>query len=179
MSVAFKEWALVCEALGDGRQSLILRKGGIAEGRGGFAFQHDEFFLFPTWFHEQLPKTTLPAHTVLPEQKENEIEIRYAATIIWSRLLTNPEHVLGLREFHVLHESVVQDRFCYDGMQGLFVAFVRVFRLEPACVFPMEKKFGGCRSWVNIPDLGHCALVSVLSDEEHDRRTKGLHAILG
>jgi hypothetical protein len=35
-SVGFKEWALVCEALGRGEQTIILRKGGIAEGRGGF-----------------------------------------------------------------------------------------------------------------------------------------------
>jgi hypothetical protein len=32
-SVGFKEWAIVGEALGRGRQSIILRKGGIAEGR--------------------------------------------------------------------------------------------------------------------------------------------------
>jgi hypothetical protein len=32
-SVGFKEWAIVGEALGRGGQSIILRKGGIAEGR--------------------------------------------------------------------------------------------------------------------------------------------------
>ena len=42
-SVGFKEWALVCAALGSGAQTLILRKGGIAEGRAGFAFKHPEF----------------------------------------------------------------------------------------------------------------------------------------
>ena len=29
-SVGFKEWSLVCDALGGGTQSVILRKGGIA-----------------------------------------------------------------------------------------------------------------------------------------------------
>ena len=37
-SVGFKEWAIVCEALGRGEQSIILRKGGIAEGREGLPF---------------------------------------------------------------------------------------------------------------------------------------------
>jgi hypothetical protein len=55
-SVGFKEWAIVCEALGRGRQSIILRKGVIAEGRDGFSFRHREFFLFPTYFHEQPEK---------------------------------------------------------------------------------------------------------------------------
>src|SRR2546430_16918150 len=31
--IGFKEWTLVCEALGRGVQGIIIRKGGIAEGR--------------------------------------------------------------------------------------------------------------------------------------------------
>ena len=52
-ATAFKEWAIVCEALGKGQQSIIFRKGGIHEGKRGFQFKHDQFFLFPTRFHEQ------------------------------------------------------------------------------------------------------------------------------
>ena len=52
MNIGFKEWTLVCDALGRGEQSIILRKGGIAEGRAGFRFQHPEFLLLPTLFHE-------------------------------------------------------------------------------------------------------------------------------
>ena len=50
-----------------GRQSVILRKGGIAEGRDGFAFRHREFFLFPTFFHEQVEKDPGDDSTELPE----------------------------------------------------------------------------------------------------------------
>src|SRR5512138_2779668 len=53
MRTAFKEWAIVVDALGRGEQILILRKGGIAEGRGGFRPEHTRFLLFPTAFHEQ------------------------------------------------------------------------------------------------------------------------------
>lgn len=52
-NIAFKEWAIVCRAIAEGRQTLILRKGGIAEKRGGFEVEHREFFLFPTLFHQQ------------------------------------------------------------------------------------------------------------------------------
>ncbi len=93
MTPAFKEWAIVCEALGGGRQSLILRKGGIAEGRDGFAFLHREFFLFPTRFHETLDKTTLPARTPLPVQNEGEVIIRFAAKMEWSCFLTDTKQV--------------------------------------------------------------------------------------
>src|SRR5262245_58889581 len=51
-NIAFKEWAAICAALAEGRQSIIIRKGGIHEGREGFRVAHDEFWLFPTYVHE-------------------------------------------------------------------------------------------------------------------------------
>ena len=74
-SVGFKEWALVCEALGRGEQTILLRKGGLAEGREGFGFRHEEFFLFPTFFHEQVVKVRTQG-TELPAARDGEIEVR-------------------------------------------------------------------------------------------------------
>jgi len=179
MSVAFKEWAVICEALGTGLQSVIIRKGGLAEGRAGFSFQHEEFVLFPTWFHEQLGKTTLPPETPVPEEPGEDLEIRYTATVEWKGLLTDHKKVARLRDFHVLHESVVEERFHYDGDDGVYVAFVRVYRLDPPLRLKNEKKYGGCRSWVDLPEIEETALVSVLSDEEHTRRKKLLADLLG
>ena len=56
---AFKEWAIVCSSIERGETSLIFRKGGIAEGLNGFQFKHRHFFLFPTYFHEQIEQTRL------------------------------------------------------------------------------------------------------------------------
>ncbi len=178
MTAAFKEWAVVCEALGTGLQSVIIRKGGIAEGRSGFAFSHDEFFLFPTWFHEQLAKTKLPGDTPVPQAPGEELEIRYTATVEWSRLVTDWEIVQRLKDFHIWQDDVIEDRFKYDDVQGVYVAFVRIFRLEPPLRLKNEKKYGGCRSWVEVPDAD-VTLVSVLSDEEHEKRRQALAALLG
>ena len=169
-SVGFKEWALVCEALGTGRQSVLLRKGGIAEGRAGFGFRHSEFFLFPTFFHEQLVKVREPDAKILA-QRDGEIEIRYFAkleaqekTTVWSRAAL-------LAPFHILDESVVRERFEYQDA-GLSVAFVRVFRLEPVWTFPGGPAYGGCRSWVNLPEPRRRCLEPVLSDKEHAQRAR-------
>jgi hypothetical protein len=35
---ALKEWAVVCKALEEGRQILLLRKGGIMEYKQGFSY---------------------------------------------------------------------------------------------------------------------------------------------
>src|SRR5260370_32014061 len=50
---AFKEWAVICTALAQGKQALILRKGGIAEAAGDFVVEHTRFWLFPTYTHQQ------------------------------------------------------------------------------------------------------------------------------
>jgi len=179
MSAAFKEWAIVCEALGTGRQSVIIRKGGIAEGRAGFAFRHEEFMLFPTWFHEQLQNTTLPSETIVPEEPSGDLEIRYAASVEWTGLVTDWETVRRLAELHVLQESVVEERFRYEGDDGVHVAFVRIYRLDPPLRLRNEKKYGGCRSWIDLPEIEGRAMVSVITDEEHARRRALLHRLLG
>src|SRR5688572_5262360 len=53
LQYAFKEWAVICAALAQGRQSLILRKGGIDEDAGDFRVERPRFWLYPTYTHQQ------------------------------------------------------------------------------------------------------------------------------
>lgn len=178
-SVGFKEWALVCEALGRGEQSVILRKGGIAEGRAGFQFQHAEFFLFPTFFHEQIGKTR-DLSAKIPEQHDGEIEIRFFARLELSTVVTDLETALALEPFHILTREVVRERFEYDEAPGIHAAFVRVFRLEPSWIFPDAPRYGGCRSWVNLPPpADRLAFEPVLGDEEHVALMGKIRAVVG
>src|SRR6266403_1842575 len=117
-SAGFKEWAAVCEALGRGRQSIILRKGGIAEGRDGFSFKHSEFFLFPTWFHEQ-PEKVLDEGTEIPKQENGTIEIKYAAAVELYRTITSREIAEALAPLHILRADVIRERFDYQEAPGL------------------------------------------------------------
>src|SRR5919106_7063159 len=54
LTVALKEWAVVCRALEEGRQMILLRKGGIYEAAGEFEVEHREFLLFPTYLHQNV-----------------------------------------------------------------------------------------------------------------------------
>jgi len=147
-SIGFKEWSLVCDALGHGTQSVILRKGGIAEGRGGFSFRHREFFLFPTFFHEQIAKVRIAAaDTAAPG---NTIAIRWYAKVERAQRINSVAIAEALAPLHILSIEVVRQRFGYK-RDGLNVAFVRVFELSPVWVLQNEKRFAGCRSWIGLP----------------------------
>jgi hypothetical protein len=54
MMIALKEWSIVCKALEEGKQMLLLRKGGIMEYRKGFEVKHNEFLLYPTFEHQSV-----------------------------------------------------------------------------------------------------------------------------
>lgn len=179
---AFKEWALVCEALGSGNQSLLLRKGGIAEGKKGFGFEHQEFFLFPTWFHGQLEKIRAAYTPAVIEENPETVTLEYVVHVDWSGFVSDRKKLARLEKLHVLHDSVIDERFSYNvakASEGLHVAFVRVYRISPTIQLRMEKRFGGCRSWVQLPALiSPGALISIVSDEEHAERKKFLEDAL-
>lgn len=175
-SVGFKEWAIVCQALGLGAQSIILRKGGIAEGRGGFSFQHREFFLVPTFFHGAMAKVRDFDPTDLATS-DAKIDISLFASIDQRVTITSWEVAKSLEPFHILRSEVVQDRFEYNGTVGLPVALVRVFRLLSPWIVPNDKRFGGCRSWIDLPPPPAVELEPVLSEAEHQRRRQRFLAL--
>jgi hypothetical protein len=169
-SAGFKEWAIVCEALGRGRQSIILRKGGVAEGRGGFHFRHWEFFLFPTYFHEQ-PEKVRKIDIEFPERSDDKIDINFFAKLELVKTITSWETAQALEPLHILKPEVVRERFEYDKAPGIEAGFVRVFRVIPSWTFPNQKSYGGCRSWVKLPELPkELRLEPSLSESEHARR---------
>lgn len=178
-SVGFKEWALVCEALGRGEQCVLLRKGGIAEGRKGFAFLHREFFLFPTFFHEQIGQTRAKGTADLPEKRTGAVEIRFFGKLELSGVVTSLETAEALEPFHILKPEVVRERFQYDEAPGIHVALVRVYRLSTPWIFPERPSYGGCRSWVKLPAAPvEMKVEAVLSDEEHASRSEAVRAII-
>jgi len=175
---AFKEWAIVCDALGAGSQCILLRKGGIAEGRDGFQFKHREFYLFPTFFHEQLGRTKLPPGTPEPTPTPGRIELRQFARMEWSATITNREILPRLAPFHILHDDVIAERFAYDEPAGINLACVRVYNLTTPTSFPDESKYGGCRSWVELPEI-ESAMSPAINDITYRNVSDELRAIVG
>jgi len=178
MSIGFKEWALVCDALASGEQTIVIRKGGIHEGRDGFRFEHDEFFLFPTLFHEQVSRLKLPSDTPLP-QKTGQITIQIMARCEGTQLVTDLDKVRALAPYHIWKDEIIEERFRYEELQGVHVGFLRLYKLSRPWTFPDEPKYGGCRSWVTLPELpSDIQLSAVLDDSTHSTRMSQIKTLL-
>ena len=181
-SIGFKDWVLICAALGQGRQSLILRKGGIAEGRDGFRFKHEAFFLFPTQYHQQAERVrpdALDALGPVMRPAEGTVEIRYFFALEWAVWVDDWATLARLEPFHVWREDVVRERFDYE-QRGLQCAFGRVYRLTPSWTFADRPAYGGCRSWVTLPEFPamDVSVAPVIDDARHEALAREVRAIL-
>src|ERR1700712_4331115 len=180
MTIGFKEWALVCDALGPGAQSLILRKGGIAEGRAGFRFQHEDFLLLPTLFHEQAAQLKVAADTPLPQAAaDSHHEVTLRVRVEWAEDVTDLETAHRLAPYHLWRPGLGEERVCFKDDPRPRVAFVRVGRLSDPFRFPDSPKYGGCRSWVNLPDLPEgTRFIPVLDEQTHRVREQAIREAL-
>ena len=154
--VAFKEWAVICQALAAGRQSVILRKGGIAEEGGVFRPEHAEFLLYPTFFHEHragIKPEFLPLLEAAEAMKPEPATIRFThfVRVTSVRHLADLDAVLALDSLHAWTPEVVRQRFHYRA-PGLFVLDVRTFALNAPVTRPERPEYAGCKTWVTLDE---------------------------
>ena len=152
---AFKEWAIIVEALGRGDQILILRKGGISEGRTGFQMDHSEFFLFPTLFHQQRESVLPPAQKRFDDITKNfpspeMVRLEFFAKVIEWRKLDSLADAERLRGEHFWRDEVIAERFDWGKSKNIFAMALRVFRLSKSIELPNLPSYGGCKSWIEL-----------------------------
>jgi hypothetical protein len=184
VTAAFKEWAVVIDALASGEQIFILRKGGIHEGRGGFKMQHSEFLLFPTLFHQQRESVIERAQRRFDEiapsfPPPGVVRLEFWAAVIEAREIRSFEEVKRLQGQHSWKDNVIAERFEWGKKEGIFAIAVRVFRLPLGIELPMIPEYGGCKSWVDVAHpISTAGSTPVLEDEPFTSRLEAFRAAL-
>jgi hypothetical protein len=182
LRVALKEWAVICRALAEGRQALLLRKGGIAEESGGFRVEHERFWLFPTYIHQH---QTALVESARPLLEQVQAERPPAGTIRLTHFALVPcvYHVDDLAKawklagLHLWSQETVEARFNYRE-PGLYVLPVRIYRAR-AVDLPETEAYAGCKSWVDLGrDVPIAEAMPVLSESDFDAVVNTLDRIL-
>ena len=169
LSMAFKEWAVICQALSVGRQSIILRKGGIAESGGTFRPEHDRFWLYPTFVHQQAGGTKPEAAALLhaanaAQPAPGRIRFQEFVEVGDVRFVDDLAVALSLNEFHIWSPETVTMRFHYR-TPGLYVLPVRVYRVPVPFDAIEQAEYAGCKTWVELqPGYDTAGAIPVLTD---------------
>jgi hypothetical protein len=152
LSIALKEWAVLCDALLAGEQFVLLRKGGIHEEMGEFRLEHDRFLLFPTQLHQN-PTMLKPAWASRIESAPHEpdrIVLSGWAAVSDVLQVRSREQIDRIEDQHIWDRPLIDMRFAYKPTKPLYLLLVRAFRLGSPVTIDNVPMYAGCVSWVPL-----------------------------
>jgi hypothetical protein len=182
---ALKEWAVVCRALTEGRQSVLLRKGGIIEETRDFSLIERRFLLYPTYEHQDLDSVQEPyrewfASTLQTRPPADVVRIDAWAEVTDLFLCSDLEALLALASHYAWSPDYIRMRMAYKPRKPMNVVVVRASLLPAPVDVPVEDHFAGCKSWVpleqSIPLDGSAP---VITGEQHTLHTASIAGVLG
>ena len=166
--LALKEWSIVCRALENGRQSILLRKGGILEYKEGFEISQKIFLLYPTLEHqsrEYLQQDYLQEIELLlrnngPNFYQDKINtITILARIEGMQEFNDETKLSKLEKYHIWNEKYVNMRMSYNPKKPMNALLLRIYKLPEPISVKVNPEWAGCKSWINI-DLSNMNRIS-------------------
>ncbi|MEE9285574.1 MAG: DUF1802 family protein [Dehalococcoidia bacterium] len=173
---ALKEWSSVVEALKSGRQIILLRKGGLADKGRVFAVEDDEFFLYPTYLHQQVefikPECVAAFQQASATPSENGAVTFDSYAVVHESVPVASEATLRrLDALHIWNERFIEHRLQWKPDNPAWVVLLRAYRLAEPLTVEEQRRYRGCRSWVRLEEaLPTDQATPVLSDDEFARR---------
>lgn len=153
-AIALKEWAVVCRALELGIQTVLLRKGGISEPGGGFRCEHEQFWLYPTRFHQGADALTPAGAALLSEVRAPAdpalVPISLFAKVHAVHRLTSPDDIEPFLDRQILSRETVLQRFHYKRPELFAIEVTCQLTTSPFLVRETPE-IAGCHSWVTLP----------------------------
>jgi hypothetical protein len=184
--IALKEWAVAVNALREGKQILIMRKGGIVEETRDFQVESHDFYLYPTYEHQkkELMKEGYMEEidrTLVGWSLENTtVQLTAYAEVAEDIEIFDQEELNKLSEFHIWTDQFAEERLKWKKKNPLHVILLRVYELENPFEIQITPEYLGCKSWVEIaeplPDTGRRP---VLTDTEFAVQVEAVKAALG
>jgi hypothetical protein len=152
LRVALKEWAVVCRALEQGRQTVLLRKGGIYEAAGEFEVENREFLLFPTYLHQNLKMLKESEHAGFEPRSAEPDQVTITAACVVTDIieLKSRPQVDAIDDEHVWTAPLIDMRFNYRPDNPLYLLLVRAHRLQKPVLLANTAAYAGCKSWVPL-----------------------------
>jgi hypothetical protein len=180
---ALKEWAVVCRALEEGRQTVLLRKGGIIEETRDFSLVERRFLLFPTYEHQDESSVQAPYRGWFRDSVDRRppgdvVRISSWAEVTDLFLSHDLDALLELAEHYAWSDDYIRMRMAYKPRKPMNVVVVRTWKLPEPVDVPVLEHFAGCKSWVPLEETIAMDGEHVLSDEEHAARTRAIAGVL-
>ncbi|MGL5131344.1 MAG: DUF1802 family protein [Planktothrix sp.] len=182
---ALKEWDMAIQALERGETIMLLRKGGISEGRT-FQINQNRVLLYPTFEHQN-PTLLKPEYanfvqSVASGWHPETVKISSFAEITdilsWNNT-KNESLINSLIKYHIWNQEFVRDRLQFKPDKPLYILLLRTYKLSQIYDIPYHPSYGGCRSWIELQEMISLENIApVLTQEDYDQQVSTIHQIL-
>ena len=163
MSVGFKELASVCDAIGAGKQAILLRKAGLRESTAESVFESRSFYLLPTQYHDKKPGGSSGGFAI-----SLHVHVIQSGDLLeW----TNIEKLLPLTAYD---PKTIREHFDSRDEKLLHFAHIRASLLAPVWHLPASPALSGCRSWFDLPNPPAALRETPVPETEITRQTAKL-----
>lgn len=155
---ALKEWASAIQALENGRQIMVMRKGGIVEETKHFELKSPAFYLYPTYEHQRKELIKSSDQSYVEESlaewvpEASTVRITSYAEVTQDLEIRDQEMLDRLLEYHMWTADFAESRLKWKKKDPLHVLILRVYRLQEPMEIPVLPEYNGCRSWISIPN---------------------------
>lgn len=194
MPTAIKEWAVTVRALAEGEQLLTLRDGGALD------LEHERFFLYPTFDHENndlvrkahhpeldraleegvWPDEEPAAHALLRDggiPQPDRVRIRAWAEVAGRITIDSPKVVDGLSPFYVWTTDYPAKRLGWQPRQPLDLILLRVHRIPRPVTVRVREEMRSHPTWVEIDRDLPFEGTPVMADDEFERAVAEIRAV--
>jgi len=197
---ALKEWDVVVAALEQGRQAILVRKGGLADPDQRIPLERGRFWLYPTLFHARGVFLKPEFHDLLvpgmhrapretarlvprPEGHRRAVSpghlaLRAVAEIVEAVEAPSLEALHRLTERTVWTDKYLTLRYRWRPQDRPVVLVLRVAALPEPVEVEERVEYGGCRSWLDLVDPPDAdAAVPLWTDERVREEARAIRAI--
>jgi len=151
---ALKEWAIICRALEEGKQIMLLRKGGILEYKDGFKLDYNKFFLFPTLEHQSNEFIQSDfAHNLDSfswDKFDEKRNLTLFAEVSDIRRISDDSVLQSLEKYHIWNRKYIAMRMKYNPKKSMNMIILRVYKMIHPIQVYIKPEWSGCKSWISI-----------------------------
>jgi hypothetical protein len=183
--IALKEWAVSVKALREGKQILVLRKGGIIEETRDFQLLSHSFYLMPAYEHQRKELLKHPYQDGMDETLEEwspgmeRVKLDTYAEVTDDIEITDQETLDKLRDGHIWTDTFAEERLKWKRKKPLHLLLMKTYKLDDPVYAPMREVYNGCKSWVRLEDsLPEPAMKPVLTADTYAEERERIRTLI-
>jgi hypothetical protein len=157
-ATALKEWASVVTAILEGKQNILIRKGGIIEKHDCFEVESEQFLFYPTFLHQDVTRIDEVNHDYLDKAQQfklndSQIMVSGFAQVVEIFKVSHFEQLQAVLPLTIYNQHHIELLWNWKPEKPCYVLLLKAATLETPVAITEKPEYGGCVSWIELDEV--------------------------